>query len=146
MPAHNLKFLGNNRHQWSLVYRAINKFTEMLQFAHYARPNLVLATLRNPRRKIKKFLVLCEFQFHKKKKFKNKNHLKFLGNNNILQWRLVFLVINKFIEILQFVQCVKPNLVHEIPRKQRIRKNEILKKLQRKVWFEVVLLFLFLKD
>ena len=41
--------------------------------------------------------VLCEFQFHKKQKFKNKNHLKFLGNNNILQWRLVFLVINKFI-------------------------------------------------
>ena len=121
-------FTVNNHLLWNPAYHAINKFTEMLQFVHYARPNLVLVILRNPRRKIKKFPCpnMCEFQFHKKQKFKNKNHLKFLGNNNILQWKLVFRVINKFIEILQFVLCAKPNLVHEIPRKQRIiRKNEI---------------------
>ena len=66
-------FLGNNLLQWSLVYPAINKFIEMLQFAHYARPNLVLAILRNPRRKIKKSLALCEFQFHEKQKFIQKS-------------------------------------------------------------------------
>lgn len=48
---HNVLITDNNRHPWSLVCLATNRFIATLQFARCARPKVVHATLRSPRRR-----------------------------------------------------------------------------------------------